>query len=54
MAAELNRRGVYASPWAGNLPGIDIVAMDGAKEKTEILLSSLALSNEIAVPAHHV
>ena len=34
VAAELNRRGVYASPWAGNLPGIDIVAMDGAKEKT--------------------
>ena len=34
VAAELNRRGVYASPWAGNLPGIDIVAMDGAKKKT--------------------
>ena len=28
VAAELNQRGAYASPWAGNLPGIDIVAMN--------------------------
>ena len=27
VAAALNQRGAYASPWAGNLPGIDIVAM---------------------------
>ena len=26
VAAELNRRGAYASPFSGNLPGIDIVA----------------------------
>ena len=26
VAAELNRRGSYASPFAGNVPGIDIVA----------------------------
>ena len=34
VAAELNRRGAYASPWAGNLPGIDIVAMNAGQEKT--------------------
>ena len=33
VAAELNRHGAYASPWAGNLPGIDIVAMNASQEK---------------------
>ena len=28
VAAELNRRGVYASPFSGNVPEIDIVATD--------------------------
>ena len=28
VAAAINQRGAYASPWAGNLPGIDIVAMN--------------------------
>ena len=28
VAAELNRRGAYASPFSGNLPDIDIVATD--------------------------
>ena len=28
VAAELNRRGAYASPFSGNVPGIDIVATD--------------------------
>lgn len=32
VAAEINRRGGYAAPWAGNLPGIDIVAMDDEME----------------------
>ena len=32
VAAELNRRGAYASPWAGNLPGIDIVAMNAEQD----------------------
>ena len=27
-AGELNRRGSYASPFSGNVPGIDIVATD--------------------------
>ena len=33
VAAEINWRGAYASPWAGNLPGIDIVAMDNRRDK---------------------
>ncbi len=33
VAAELNRRGVYASPFSGNLPGIDIVATDYKRER---------------------
>ena len=33
VAGELNRRGAYASPWAGNLPDIDIVAMNADREK---------------------
>ena len=28
VAAELNRRGAYASPFSGNVPGIDIIATD--------------------------
>ena len=28
VAAELNRRGAYVSPFSGNVPGIDIVATD--------------------------
>lgn len=32
VAAELNRRGAYASPFSGNVPGIDIVAIDGRQE----------------------
>ena len=28
VAAELNRRGAYASPFSGNVPSIDIVATD--------------------------
>ena len=34
VAAELNRRGAYASPFSGNLPGIDIVATDGDQNHT--------------------
>ena len=33
VAAELNRRGAYASPFSGNVPSIDIVATDGEKER---------------------
>ena len=32
VAAELNRRGAYASPFSGNVPGIDIVATDDRQE----------------------
>ena len=32
VAAELNRRGAYASPFSGNVPGIDIVATDHARK----------------------
>ena len=32
VAAELNRRGAYASPFFGNVPGIDIVATDDRQE----------------------
>ena len=28
VAAELNRHGVYATPFSGNVPGIDIIATD--------------------------
>ena len=28
VAAELNRRGAYAAPFSGNVPGIDVVATD--------------------------
>ena len=34
VAAELNRRGAYASPFSGNVPGIDIVATDRRQERT--------------------
>ncbi len=33
VAAELNRRGAYASPFSGNVPGIDIVATDSNRER---------------------
>ncbi len=33
VAAELNRRGAYASPFSGNVPGIDIVATDDTKKR---------------------
>ena len=32
VAAELNRRGAYASPFSGNVPGIDIVATDAERK----------------------
>ncbi len=32
VAAELNRRGAYASPFSGNVPGIDIVATDDERQ----------------------
>ena len=32
VAAELCRRGVYATPFSGNLPGIDILATDDQQE----------------------
>ena len=32
VAAELNKRGAYASPFSGNVPGIDIVATDSERE----------------------
>ena len=34
VAAELNRRGAYASPFSGNVPGIDIVATDDDMKRT--------------------
>ena len=34
VAAELNRRGAYASPFSGNVPGIDIVATDDDQKCT--------------------
>ena len=33
VAGELNRRGAYASPFSGNVPGIDIVAADDKRER---------------------
>ena len=33
VAAELNKRGAYASPFSGNVPGIDIVATDDGRER---------------------
>ena len=33
VAAELNRRGAYASPFSGNVPGIDIIATDGDRNR---------------------
>ena len=32
VAGELNRRGAYASPFSGNVPGIDIVATDETQQ----------------------
>ena len=34
VAAELNRRGAYASPFSGNVPSIDVVATDDAQKRT--------------------
>ncbi len=33
VAAELNRRGAYAAPFSGNVPGVDIVATDDDMER---------------------
>ena len=33
VAAELSKRGAYASPFSGNVPGIDVVATDHKKEQ---------------------
>lgn len=33
VAAELNRRGAYASPFSGNVPEIDILATDDSGER---------------------
>ena len=33
VAAEINRRGGYAAPFAGNVPAIDILATDSKAEK---------------------
>ena len=33
VAAELNRRGAYASPFSGNVPGIDIIATDDGQNR---------------------
>ena len=33
VAAELNRGGAYASPFSGNVPGIDIVATNAARNR---------------------
>ena len=37
VAAELNRRGAYASPFSGNVPDIDIVAMDDGRESVAFI-----------------
>lgn len=34
VAAEINRRGGYASPFAGNVPGIDVVASNSGTTRT--------------------
>ena len=34
VAAEINRRGAYASPFSGNVPGIDVVAADHSGKRT--------------------
>ena len=47
VAAELNRRGAYASPFSGNVPGIDIVSTD--KQQTAmayIQVKTKALAGE--------
>ena len=33
VAAELSRRGAYASPFSGNVPGIDVIATDRNREQ---------------------
>lgn len=37
VAAELNRRGAYASPFSGNVPDIDIVATDDSRERVAFI-----------------
>ena len=34
VAAEINRRGAYASPFSGNVPGMDVVAADRSGKRT--------------------
>ena len=33
VAAELNKRGVFASPFSGNVPDIDVIATDAQQER---------------------
>ncbi len=42
VAAELNRRGAYASPFSGNVPGIDIVATDAKRRAWPTYRSKLS------------
>ena len=37
VAAELNRRGAYASPFSGNMPGIDVMATDCDRESVAFI-----------------
>lgn len=37
VAAELNRRGAYAVPFAGNMPGVDILASDVNRKRLVFL-----------------
>lgn len=34
VAGELSKRGAYATPFAGNMPGIDLVAFNKARSRT--------------------
>lgn len=33
VAAEINRRGAIATPFSGNMPGIDIIAFDASRQR---------------------
>ena len=37
VAAEINRRGAYASPFSGNVPGIDVIATDARQERVAFI-----------------
>ena len=45
VAAELSRRGAYASPFSGNVPGIDVIATDRNRERNS---SELMRSEKLA------